>query len=104
MLETIAPFFQLAWSPGPFELGVILIVALLLFGGRLPSMMRNMGRGVTEFKKGIKDTSQDIQNSIEKKRKRIVNVCAERTIRFLLERRSEENENFWKDMKTIAKS
>ena len=66
MLETIVPFFQLAWSPGPFELGVILIVALLLFGGRLPSMMRNMGRGVTEFKKGIKDTSQDIQNSIEK--------------------------------------
>lgn len=66
MLETIAPFFQLAWSPGPFELGVILIVALLLFGGRLPSMMRNMGRGVTEFKKGIKDTSKDIQNSIEK--------------------------------------
>ena len=66
MLETIAPFIQLAWSPGPFELGVILIVALLLFGGRLPSMMRNMGRGVTEFKKGIKDTSQDIQNTIEK--------------------------------------
>ena len=66
MLETIAPFFQLAWSQGPFELGVILIVALLLFGGRLPSMMRNMGRGVTEFKKGIKDTSKDIQNSIEK--------------------------------------
>ena len=66
MLETIAPFIQLAWRPGPFELGVILIVALLLFGGRLPNMMRNMGRGITEFKKGIKDTSQDIQKTIDK--------------------------------------
>ena len=65
MLETIAPFIQLAWSPGPFELGVILIVALLLFGGRLPNMMRNMGRGITEFKKGIKDSSQEIKQTID---------------------------------------
>ena len=66
MLELIAPFIQLAWTPGPFELGVILIVALLLFCGRLPNMMRNMGRGITEFKKGIKDSSQEIQQNIDK--------------------------------------
>ena len=65
MLETIAPFIQLAWSPGPFELGVILIVALLLFGGRLPNMMRNMGRGITEFKRGIKDSSNELKQTIE---------------------------------------
>ena len=41
------------WTPGPAELVIILIIALLLFGKRLPDVMRSMGRGVVEFKKGI---------------------------------------------------
>ena len=45
--------------PGGVELIVLLVVMLLLFGSRLPSVMRNLGRGVTEFKKGINDTSED---------------------------------------------
>ncbi len=53
---------------GPWELAVILIVALLLFGKRLPEVMRSMGRGVVEFKKGIKGIEDDIegQSSEEK--------------------------------------
>ena len=65
MLELFIPSIQLAWTPGPFELGVILVVALLLFGSRLPNVMRNMGRGITEFKKGIKDSSQEIKQTID---------------------------------------
>lgn len=38
---------------GTPELVVCMIVALLLFGSRLPEVARSLGRGVFEFKKGI---------------------------------------------------
>ncbi len=39
--------------PGPVELMVIALVILLLFGSRLPGVMRSLGQGITEFKKGV---------------------------------------------------
>ncbi len=39
--------------PGPVELIVLSLVILLLFGNRLPGVMRGMGQGITEFKKGM---------------------------------------------------
>ena len=48
--------------PGPFEWAVILIIALLLFGRRLPEVMRSMGRGVVEFKKGLKGVQDEIDD------------------------------------------
>jgi sec-independent protein translocase protein TatA len=44
----------LAWTPSVWELGIILLIALLLFGNRLPSIARSMGKGITEFKKGLR--------------------------------------------------
>ena len=39
--------------PGPVELIIVAGIVLLLFGNRLPSVMRSMGRGIVEFKKGV---------------------------------------------------
>ena len=46
---------------GTTELLLIAGLALLLFGGKkLPEMMRGLGKGVSEFKKGVKEVT-DIQ-------------------------------------------
>jgi len=38
------------------QLAIVLVVVLLLFGGRkIPELMRGLGRGVKEFKEGIAD-------------------------------------------------
>ena len=46
---------------GPNQMILILVVVLLLFGGRKsPELMRGLGRGVKEFKDGVADEeSQD---------------------------------------------
>ncbi len=44
---------------GTAELLVIAFIALLLFGSRLPSVMRNLGSGVSEFKKGLEEGRRD---------------------------------------------
>ena len=36
------------------EVLVILVVALLVFGGRLPEIGKSLGRGIVEFKEGLK--------------------------------------------------
>jgi sec-independent protein translocase protein TatA len=39
---------------GPNQMILILVVVLLLFGGRkIPELMRGLGRGVKEFKDGV---------------------------------------------------
>lgn len=43
---------------GTWELLIILIVALLVFGKRLPEVMRGLGRSVNEFKKGMQDVAE----------------------------------------------
>ena len=44
---------------GTSELMLIAGIALLLFGGKkLPELMRGMGRGISEFKKGAKEVTE----------------------------------------------
>jgi TatA/E family protein of Tat protein translocase len=49
----------LAWTIGLPEVLVVGLVVLLLFGSRIPSLMRSMGRGVVEFKKGVSGIDDD---------------------------------------------
>ncbi len=48
---------------GSTELLVVAGVALLLFGHRLPSVMRSLGRGVVEFKRGVAGIEDDIEDA-----------------------------------------
>ena len=50
-------------TPGPFEMMIIGIIALLLFGKRLPEVARSLGKGIVEFKKGVKGIEDDVDHS-----------------------------------------
>ncbi len=55
---------------GPWQWVIIALVILLLFGGRkIPELMRGLGKGVKEFKTGMKDAEKEIneiKSDIEK--------------------------------------
>lgn len=47
---------------GMTEIIVIGIIALLLFGRRLPEVGRSLGKGIVEFKKGLRDIEDDVNS------------------------------------------
>jgi len=52
--------------PGAPEILLILVIVLLIFGGKkIPELMKGLGKGVKEFKKGMEDI-KDIKSDIEK--------------------------------------
>ena len=51
----------------PTHMIVILIVALLFFGNRLPSVMRSLGQGIVEFKKGLNDIKDETTKALDDK-------------------------------------
>ena len=52
-------------SIGPFELVVILVIVLLLFGRRVPEIAKALGKGVREFKRGISGIEEEIEKAGE---------------------------------------
>jgi len=64
-LQTIA-FIQNIGGP---EWMVILVIALLIFGRRLPEVARSLGKSVNEFKKGMRefqDSAEDVATDLNK--------------------------------------
>jgi len=56
---------MLAVMLGQWEIIAILILALLLFGSRLPSAMRSVGRSVSSFKKGLREVEDEMDTESE---------------------------------------
>jgi sec-independent protein translocase protein TatA len=50
---------MLAMLGSPWQLMLMALVVLLLFGSRLPQTMRSLGKSVNEFKKGIRDGEEE---------------------------------------------
>jgi sec-independent protein translocase protein TatA len=42
---------------------VIGVIALLFFGRRLPEVGRSLGKGIVEFKKGLRDVENEVTNA-----------------------------------------
>lgn len=45
---------------GPMEMLIVGIIAVLLFGKRLPEVGRSLGKGMMEFKKGLNDIKSEV--------------------------------------------
>lgn len=80
----------LAWSVGWQEILIVVIVVLILFGGRkIPELARGIGRGMREFKREMRGVKEDFDEALKeeeeeearprrkKKRKRPVEKDAE---------------------------
>ena len=54
---------------GPWEIIIIFVVVLLLFGGKkLPEFARGLGEGIKEFKKATNDIKDEVDNVINEKK------------------------------------
>jgi len=51
---------------GTWEILLIFLVALLLFGAkRIPEIAKGLGKGITEFKKAVRDVKDEIETGID---------------------------------------
>jgi len=60
----------LAFIPniGPVEWVIILVIMLILFGRRLPEVGKSIGKGIVEFRKGIKGIEDEIESESSEKK------------------------------------
>lgn len=49
--------------PGPTEMILIAAIGLLVFGNRLPDVGRSLGKGIVEFKKGLRGIKDEIDEA-----------------------------------------
>ena len=51
---------------GPWEIGLILLFVIILFGGKkLPELARGLGIGLNEFKKATREIKDEVQNAAD---------------------------------------
>jgi TatA/E family protein of Tat protein translocase len=58
-------------SPSPTELLLLMLVALLLYGGELPKVARSWGKSLAEFKKGLSGIQNEFNSVMYDEPRRI---------------------------------
>jgi sec-independent protein translocase protein TatA len=62
-LELLTGFLPNLQGP---EILVILVIGILLFGKRLPEVGRSLGKGIVEFKKGLRGVEDDVDAAADR--------------------------------------
>ena len=70
MIDASSILLAFIW-PGGYEWVILLVLGLLIFGRRLPEVGRSLGKGIVEFKKGIKGIEDEIETESSKPAPRI---------------------------------
>jgi sec-independent protein translocase protein TatA len=76
---------------GTWEIIIILVIALLLFGRRLPEVGRSLGKGIVEFKKGLKGVQDDIENEVDEADRNIDRIESSKKGTVDMNRKKEES-------------
>ncbi|MDR1963756.1 MAG: twin-arginine translocase TatA/TatE family subunit [Planctomycetaceae bacterium] len=61
---TFAMILGFLFGASPLAYVALAVVAFLLFGNRLPSVMRSLGRSVVEFKKGVAGIEDELDEAV----------------------------------------
>jgi sec-independent protein translocase protein TatA len=64
----------------PGEMIVVMLVAVLLFGKRLPEVGRSLGKGIIEFKKGLRGVDDEDETPVSTTSRRIESTPAVATV------------------------
>lgn len=75
MTESLYEMLSFGGVPGGWEWIVILVVALLIFGKRLPEIARAAGKSLSSFKKGVREAEEakdEIVDEVKKVRDDVV--------------------------------
>lgn len=93
MLSTLiepSSFLALFGLPGQYEMLILLVLGLILFGRRLPEVGRSVGRSIVEFKKGIKGIEDDIDDEVDRAKSKKNDQLEDRSRRETVAQRQED--------------
>jgi sec-independent protein translocase protein TatA len=65
-MSLVSPTLAFISMPGWGEMVIIAFIGLLLFGKRLPEVGKSLGKGIVEFKKGLRGIEDDVEESVNR--------------------------------------
>ncbi|MEE9313308.1 MAG: twin-arginine translocase TatA/TatE family subunit [Rhizobiaceae bacterium] len=65
---------------GIWQIVIVAVVVVLLFGrGKISDLMGDVAKGITSFKKGLKEEDLDVAEKLDDAKDKVVDVVSEKT-------------------------